>query len=49
MSGTNAVSLLADNIENATGTSWPLTIGVIGCLLALGVFFKVGKRAGFRT
>jgi len=49
MSGTNAVALLSDNIENATGTSWPLTIAVIGALIALSVFLKVGKRAGIRA
>jgi len=49
MSGTNAVNLLADNIDNATGVSWPITIGIIGALIAIGVFLKVGRKAGVRT
>jgi len=49
MSGTNAVTLLGDNIENATGVSWPLAIGIIGALIALSVFMKVGKKAGIRS
>lgn len=49
VSGTNAVTLIADNVENAQDTMWPITIGLIGALVVLGVLFKVGRRAGVRA
>lgn len=49
MSGTNAVSTLADNVTNATNVAWPLVIVIITGLVALGVFMKIGKRAGARA
>lgn len=49
ISGTNAVSVLGDNITNATIVSWPLTIGVITGLVALSVFLKIGRKGGARA
>lgn len=49
MSGTNAVTTLAANVENATNVAWPLVIVIITGLVALGVFMKIGKRAGARA
>lgn len=49
VSGTNAVTLMADNITNASDTAWPIVIGIILGLGALGVFMKFGRRAGFRA
>jgi Phage major coat protein, Gp8 len=49
MSGTNAVNLLGDNVENATNVAWPLVIVIITGLIALSVFLKVGKRGGVRA
>jgi len=49
MSGTNAVTVLGDNIENATNVAWPLVIVIITGLVALGVFSKIGKRVGARA
>lgn len=49
VSGTNAVTVLDDNITNASTTAWPLVIGIITALVALGVFMKIGRRAGARA
>jgi len=49
MSGTNAVSVLSDNIENARDVVWPIVITIIVGLVALNVFMKIGKKAGARA
>lgn len=49
MSGTNAVSVLGDNIENARDTVWPIVITIVVGLVALNVFMKIGKKAGARA
>lgn len=49
MSGTNAVTTLADNVTNATNTAWPLVIVIITGLIALSVFLKIGRRGGVRA
>lgn len=49
VSGTNAVSVLSDNIEHARDIAWPLVITIIVGLVALSVFMKIGKRAGARA
>lgn len=38
--GTNAVSFLEDNANNAIGVFWPITMGLIGLFLAI----RLGKR-----
>lgn len=43
--GTNAVSQLSDNVENATATFWPLMIGITGLLLVVGIGKRFIKRA----
>lgn len=49
ISGTNAVALLEDNVTNATTVAWPIVIGIIGALVALSVFMKVGRKGGVRA
>jgi len=49
MSGTNAVNLLDDNINNAINVAWPIVITVVIGLAALSVFLKIGRKAGART
>jgi len=49
LDGTNAVSLIEDNVTNASNVIWPLVIGIVGALVALAVVFKVGKRGGIRA
>lgn len=49
MSGTNAVTTLADNITNATNVAWPLVIAIITGLVALSVFMKIGRKGGARA
>lgn len=48
LSGTNAVTLLSDNITNASETAWPIVVGIVLVLGTLGAFLKFGRRAGFR-
>jgi len=48
VNGTNAVDLLADNLNNASSITWPIVVGIIAALGCLGVFLKFGRRAGFR-
>lgn len=49
LDGTNAVSLLSDNVNNATGTIWPIVIGILGALVTISVFMKVGRKGGVRA
>jgi len=49
MNGTNAVTLLSDNIENARDVVWPIVITIVIGLVALNVFMKIGKKAGARA
>lgn len=49
LSGTNAVTLMSANVENASETAWPIVLGCILVLGTLGVFLKFGRRAGFRA
>lgn len=49
LDGTNAVSILSDNVNNASGTVWPIVIGIIGALVTISVFMKVGRKAGVRA
>lgn len=49
LSGTNAVTLMSANVENASETAWPIVLGCILVLGTLGVFLKFGRRAGFRS
>lgn len=49
VSGTNAVTVLADNVNNATNVAWPIVIGIMGALVCLGVFMKFGRRVGARA
>lgn len=47
--GTNAVTVMGANLNNATGTIWPIVVGAICALGVVGVFLKFGRKAGFRT
>lgn len=49
LSGTNAVTLLESNVENASTVSWTVAIGILAALVCLSVFMKVGRRAGIRA
>jgi len=49
MNGTNAVSMIGDNVENVQNVIWPLVVGIIGALVALTVVFKIGKRGGIKA
>jgi len=49
LDGTNAVSMIEDNVTNASNVIWPLVIGIIAALVALSVVFKVGRKGGIRT
>lgn len=49
ISGTNAVSMLEDNVTNTTATVWPLVIGIITALVALSVFLRVGRKGGIKA
>jgi len=44
--GTNTVTLVSDNITNASNTLTPLVIGVSIIFLIWGFIKKVGRRAG---
>lgn len=46
---TNAVTTLSNGVNHVTGTTWPIVIGIVGALIALSVFLKVGRKGGVRT
>lgn len=49
VTGTNAVSILSDNANNASSTWFPIAIGLIGVFLAIGLGKKFLGKAGARA
>lgn len=44
VSGTNAVNVLEDNVNNAANVGWTAFIMIAGALLAVAIFMKFVKR-----
>lgn len=49
VTGTNAVTALESNVDNAINTAWPWALGMMGISIAVGAFFWLyakGKKRG---
>lgn len=48
-SGTNAVTALANNVQNAGNVFQPIVIGVIMIMTVIGVFYRFTRKAKIGT
>jgi len=46
---TNAVTALSGAAEHSASVVWPIAIGMIGALVALSVFLRIGRKGGIKT
>jgi len=49
VTGTNAVTVIEANVDNAVTTMWPWVVGLLCIGVVLSVVFKVGRKAGIRA
>jgi len=49
VTGTNAVTVLESNVDNAVTTMWPWVIGLLCVGVVISVMLRLGRKAGIRA
>lgn len=49
LTGTNAVSIVEANLDNAATTAWPWAVGFLGISIAVSVFLFLWKKGKARA